>query len=59
LGVKLKRGDNVLAIFQVRRMLIATSIKSSHRDLLNYMVEHGPIGKNNQNTYNPVLASPL
>jgi len=31
----------------------ATSIESSRRDLLNNMIEHRPILKNNQNMYHP------
>jgi len=29
-------------------------MESSRRDLFNDMAEHGPILKNNQNTYHPV-----
>ena len=51
LGVNLKQGYFVFWQFFHIDLCIAISMESCRRDLLNDMAEHGPILKNNQNTY--------
>jgi len=57
LGMHLKRGKCVFWYFFNIDLYSATSIESSHRELLNGMAEHRPILKNNQNTYHAHLVS--
>jgi len=51
LGVKINRGWKVFRLYFKIVIRSATSVESSHRDLLNYMAEHRSILKNNQNTH--------
>jgi len=41
----------VFSLFFKIDLCSATSIESSRQDLSNYVAEHGPILKNNQNTH--------
>jgi len=51
LGMKPKRGWYVFWLFFKIGLCSSTSMESSRRDLSNDVAEHGPILKNNQNTY--------
>ena len=56
LGAKLKQVHYVFWLFFKVSPCLATSIKTSRRDL-NDVAEHMPISKNNQNTHYPRLVS--